>query len=50
MATDSCIIYIKTDDIYEDTTEGVDTRFDTLNYELDRPLSKGKKSNCINER
>ena len=24
-------------------TEDVETRFDTSNYELDRPLSKGKK-------
>ena len=33
-------------------TEGVETRFDTLNYEVDRPLPKikNKKTYCINER
>ena len=29
---DSCIVYIKTDDIYKDITEDVETRFDTSNY------------------
>ena len=32
----------KKDDIYKDIEEDVKTRFDTSNYELDRPLSKGK--------
>ena len=52
MDTDSLIVYIKTDDIYEDIAENVETRFDTSNYELDRPLPKGKnkKGNWINER
>ena len=41
------IVYIKTDDIYEDITEDVETRFDTSNYELEcnsaeKPLPKGK--------
>ena len=36
------IVYIKTDNIYKDITEDVDTRFDTSNYELDKPLPKGK--------
>ena len=35
MKTDSFIVYIKTDDIYKDIVEDVETRFDTLNYELD---------------
>ena len=43
MDTDSFIVYIKTDDIYKDITEDVETRFDISNYELDRPLPKGKK-------
>ena len=30
--------------------ENVESRFDTSNCELDRPLPKGKKSNWINER
>ena len=33
---------IKTDDIYKDIVEVVETRFDTSNYELDSPLPKGK--------
>ena len=36
------IEYIKTDDIYKEIAEDVETRFDTSNYELDRPLPKGK--------
>ena len=51
------IVYIKIVDIYRDIGEGVETRFDTSNYELecnliDRLLPKGKKkkSNFINER
>ena len=39
--TDSFIVYIKTDYIYKDTAEDVETRCDTLNYELERPLLKG---------
>ena len=52
MDTDSFVVYIRTDDIYNDIAEDVETRFDTRNYELkcnsiDRPLPKGKnkKSN-----
>ena len=40
-------IYIKTDDIYKDTAEDVETRFDTSNYELKRPLPKGKNKKVI---
>ena len=29
--------------IYKDIVEGLETRFDTSNYELSRPLPKGKK-------
>ena len=43
MGTDSFIVYIKTDYIYKDIAEGVETRFDTSNYELDLPLPKEKK-------
>ena len=42
MDTDSFIVYIKTDDICKNFTEDDETRFDTSNYELDRPLSKVK--------
>ena len=52
------IVYIKTDDIYKDIADDVETRFDTLtNYQLEyssieRLLLKGKKlkSNWIKER
>ena len=42
MYTDSFIAQIKTDDIYKDIPEDVERRFDTSNFETDRPLSKGK--------
>ena len=38
---------IKTDDIYKDIAKDVERRFDTSNYELDRPLPKGKNENAI---
>ena len=47
MDTDSLIVYIKTDYIYKDIAEDVETRFDTSNYELDRPLPKGKNKKAI---
>ena len=42
MDIDSFLAYIKIDDIYKDIAEYVETRFDTLNYELDTPLPKKK--------
>ena len=52
MYPDSSIVYMKTDDIYKDIAEDVETRFNTLNYELkcnsiDRPLPKGKNKKVI---
>ena len=49
MDTGSFIVYIKTKDIYVDIAKDVETRFGTSDYELDRPLPKGKnkKSNWI---
>ena len=41
------IAYIKTDYIYKDIAEDAETRFDTSNYELDRPLPKEKNKNVI---
>ena len=35
------------DDIYKDIAEDVEIRFDTLHFELDRPLPKGKTKNII---
>ena len=44
MNTDSFFVYIKPDDIYKEVAVVIETRFDTSNYELDRPLSQvGKK-------
>ena len=42
MDTDGFNVYIKTDDIYKDMSEDVETRFDISKYELDRSLPKGK--------
>ena len=41
MDADSFIVYVKTNDIYKDIAEDVETRFDTSNFELDKPLPKG---------
>ena len=41
------IVYIKTDVIYKDIPKDVKTRFDNLNYELDRPLPKEKNKSAI---
>ena len=45
--TDSFIVYTKADDIYKDIAEDIETRFDTSNYELDRPLPKEKNKKVI---
>ena len=47
MDTESFIVYIKTDDIYDFIAEDVETRFDISNYELDRPLPKRKNDKVI---
>ena len=41
------MIYIKTNDIYKDIGEDVEPRFDISNYEIDRPLPKGKDKKLI---
>ena len=43
MNTGSFIVYVKTNDIYKDIAEDTETKFDTSNFEVDRPLPKGKK-------
>ena len=43
MDSNNIRVYIKTEEIYSDISKDVETRLDSLNYELDRPLSKGKK-------
>ena len=47
MVTDSYTVPVKTDDIYKDIPEDVETRFDTSTFEVDRPLTKGKKKKVI---
>ena len=39
MDTESFIVHVKTDDIYKDIAEDVETRLDTSNFEKDRPLA-----------
>ena len=40
--TESFLVHVKTDDIYKDIAEDIETRFNTSNLETDRPLPKGK--------
>ena len=42
MDTDSFIMHIKTEDFYKDIANDVEKRFDTSNYEGNRPLPMGK--------
>ena len=45
--TDSFIMNIKTKDFYKDIANDVEKRFDTSNYEVDRPLPTGKNKKVI---
>ena len=47
MDTDSFIMIIKTEDFYKDIANDAEKRFDTSNYEVDRPLSTGKNNEVI---
>ena len=47
MDTDSFIMNIKTNDFYKDIANDVENRFDTSNYEVNRPLPKGKNKKII---
>ena len=47
MDTDSFIIYIKTEDFSEDIADDIEKRFDTSNYEVDRPLPTGNNKKVI---
>ena len=47
MDTDSFIMNIKTNDFYKDISDDVDNIFDTSNYEVKRPLPRGKNKNVI---
>ena len=45
--TDSFIMNIKRNDFYEDIANDVENRFDTSNYEVNRPLPIGKNKKVI---
>ena len=47
MDTESFIVNVKTDYIYKEIAENGETRFDTSNVELERPLPKGKYQKVI---
>ena len=47
MDTDSFIMHIKTEDFYKDIANDVEKRFDTSNYEFNRPLPTGKNKKLI---
>ena len=47
MDTDNFIIQIETEDFYKDIADDVKKRYDTSNYEVDRPLPKGMNKNII---
>ena len=44
---DSLVMNIKTKDFYKDIAQDVKERFDTSNYDVDRPLPKGKNKKVI---
>ena len=43
----SFTVHVKTDDIYKDIAESIEKRFDTSNFEIDRPLLIGKNKKVI---
>ena len=47
MDTDSFVMNIKRNDFYKDIANDVDKRFDTSNYECNRPLPTGKNKKII---
>ena len=47
MDTDSFIMDIKTNDFYNNIANDVENRFDTSNYEVNRPLPTGKNKKII---
>ena len=47
MDTDSFVMNIKTNDSYKDIATDVEKRFDTSNYEVNRPLPTGKNKKVI---
>ena len=47
MDTDSFIVHVKAEDIYKDIAEDFEKRFDTSNFEINRPLPLGKNKKVI---
>ena len=47
MDTDSFVMNIKTNDFYKDIANDVESRFDTSNYEVNRPIPTGKNKKVI---
>ena len=47
MDTDNSIMQIKTEDFYKDIADDVECKFNTSNYEFDRPLLTGKNEKVI---
>ena len=47
MDTDSFVMNIKTEDFYKDIANDVKNRFDTSDYEVNRPLPTGKNKKVI---
>ena len=45
--TDSFIMHIEIEDFYKDIADNVEKRFDTPNYEVNRPLPTGKNKKVI---
>ena len=41
------MMHIKTEDFYKDITHDAEKRFDTSNYEVNRPLPTGKNKKVI---
>ena len=47
MDTDSFVMHIKTNDFYKDIASDVENRFDTSNYEVNRPIPTGNNKKVI---
>ena len=47
MDRESSIVFVKTEDIYKDITEDIETRLYTSNFELDRPMPNRKDKKVI---
>ena len=41
------LAHVKTDNIYKDIAEDVETRFDNSNYEINKPFPKGNNKKVI---